>query len=126
MDTVKGDEKESGYPDKGLQSETSELYCEGTDSPLVGHNKGWVRWLANAMQLVGYYMLIHDGFQWGLLIKGISDVLILVWAAHNKLYDVIVVTAIFCVFNFQRLYEVSQPQWWQLFFYKATSILHLS
>ena len=124
--SVKGDSKESGYTDKGLQSASSELYCEGTESPLVGHNKGWVRWVANAMQLVGYYMLIHDGFQWGLLIKGISDLLILVWASYNKLYDVIVVTAIFCVFNFQRLYEVSQLQWWQLFFYKAVAILHQS
>ena len=124
--TVKGDSKESGYSDKGLQSTENELSLEGTDPLLVGHNKGWVRWVANAMQLVGYYMLIHDGFQWGLLIKGISDLLILVWASYNKLYDVIVVTAIFCVFNFQRLYEVTHLEWWQVFFYKAATILHLS
>ena len=124
--TVKVAEKESGYPDKGLQDDPSELYCGGTELPHVGHNKGWVRYVANLLQLVGYYMLIHDGFQWGLFIKGVSDVLILVWASYNRLYDVIVVTAIFCVFNFQRLYEVSQLQWWQLFFYKAASILHLS
>ncbi|WVQ00161.1 hypothetical protein [Synechococcus phage MA01] len=100
---VNGDSIESGYSDKPLQSTPSEIYCEGTDSPLVGHNKGWVRYIANVMQLVGYYMLIHDGFQWGLLIKGCSDLLILYWALNNRLYDVIIVTAIFCVFNFQRL-----------------------
>ena len=117
------DSKETGYTDKGLQTADSELYCEGTDSPLVGHNKGWIRWVANGMQLIGYYMLIHDGFQVGLLVKGISDVLIMAWGCYNKLWDVVVVTAIFCVFNFQRLVEVSSMNEWQLFFYKAAAIL---
>ena len=68
--------------------------------------KGWIRWVANAMQLVGYFLLIHDGFGVGLLIKGVSDILIIVWGAYNRMWDVVVVTGIFCIMNFQRLIEL--------------------
>ena len=68
---------------------------------------GWIRWVANSIQLVGYYMLVHDGFGYGLLVKGISDLLIMYWGLSNKLWDVFIVTSIFCFINFQRLYEVT-------------------
>ena len=55
-------------------------------------------------------MLIHNSFSTGLVIKGVSDLLIMVWAAKNKLWDVVGVTAIFCVFNFQRAAEVYELQ----------------
>ena len=116
----------SGDGDNGLQSPSDQLQYGGDDSTPVGHNQGWIRWVANGMQLVGYYMLINDGFSTGLLIKGISDLLIMVWASYNKLYDVIIVTAIFCVFNFQRLLEVTQWNDLQLMFYKMAHSLTIS
>ena len=69
---------------------------------------GYVRWIANALQLPGYYLLIHDTSGIGLLIKGISDLLLIFWGISNKLWDVVAITGIFCVMNFQRLYEISQ------------------
>lgn len=113
----------SGDENNGLQSPSDQLQYECDDSTPVGHNNGWIRWVANGMQLVGYYMLINDGFATGLLIKGISDLLIMVWASYNKLYDVIAVTAIFCVFNFQRLIEVTQWNDLQLMIYKVAQSL---
>ena len=95
----------SGDDDNGLHSEVDQLQCKCDDSSSVGHNQGWVRWVANVMQLVGYYMLIHDGFAYGLLIKGISDLLIMYWATRCKLWDVVGVTMIFSVLNFQRFAE---------------------
>ena len=117
-----------GYPlsedeDNRLKTSVDPLQYGGDDSTPVGHNQGWIRWVANGMQLVGYYMLINDGFSTGLLIKGISDLLIMVWASYNKLYDVIAVTAIFCVFNFQRLMEVTQWNELQLIFFKMAKMI---
>lgn len=69
---------------------------------------GWIRWIANGIQLVGYFLLIHDTMGVGLAIKGLSDLLIMYWGLSNKLWDVFVVTGIFCVMNFERLYELMQ------------------
>ena len=69
---------------------------------------GWIRYVANAMQLPGYYLLIHDTSGIGLLIKGISDLLLIFWGFRNHLWDVVAVTSIFALMNFQRLYEISQ------------------
>lgn len=69
---------------------------------------GWIRWIANGMQLIGYFMLIHDGFAVGLAIKAVSDVLLITWGWYNKLWDVVIITGIFTVMNSQRLYEVTQ------------------
>ena len=96
--------------DNNKQEQIAEdsIKCEGTDSdPTVTSNLGFVRYIANAMQLVGYYLLIHDGFAIGLMVKGVSDILITIWAIRNKLWDVVAVTSIFCVLNFQRLVEVT-------------------
>ena len=100
-------------------------YGSDTDQPATVNNQGWIRWVANGMQLVGYYMLIHDGFGTGLLIKGISDILIMIWASYNRLSDVIVVTAIFCVFNFQRFAQYINEHSTDIWFYKVVSHLHL-
>ena len=100
----------SEVDNKAEQVKPSEVYYEGTTLGTVGNNLGSIRWLANALQLVGYYMLIHNSFSTGLVIKGISDLLIMVWAGKNKLWDVVGVTAIFCVFNFQRAAEVYELQ----------------
>ena len=100
----------SEVDNKAEQTTPSELQYEGTTLETVGNNLGAIRWVANGMQLVGYYMLIHNSFATGLLIKGISDLLIMTWAANNKLWDVVGVTAIFCVFNFQRASEIYQLQ----------------
>lgn len=70
--------------------------------------RGWIRWIANGIQLVGYFLLIHDTMGVGLAIKGLSDLLIMYWGLSNKLWDVFVVTGIFCVMNFERLYELMQ------------------
>lgn len=102
----------------------SQCICD-TDTTTTVNNQGWIRWIANGLQLIGYYMLIHDGFGTGLLIKGISDLLIMVWAGYNKLYDVIVVTAIFCVFNFQRLAQYLTEHSTDIWFYKLVSHIHL-
>ena len=69
-------------------------------------------------------MLINDGFGTGLLIKSISDILIMVWAGYNKLYDVIVVTTIFCVFNFQRFAEFLGDETTVPWMFKLVSQLH--
>ena len=69
-------------------------------------NKGWVRWAANLTCLVGYYLLINDSFAIGLALKGVADVGIIIWGYYNKLWDVVAITVIFCVMNFQRLSEV--------------------
>lgn len=69
---------------------------------------GWIRWVANGLQLVGYFMLIHDGFAVGLAIKAFSDVLLILWGYRNKLWDVVIITGIFTIMNSQRLYEVTQ------------------
>ena len=100
----------SGADNKAEQVSPAELHYEGTTLETVGNNLGAIRWVANGLQLVGYYMLIHNSFSTGLVIKGISDLLIMVWAAKNKLWDVVGVTAIFCVFNFQRAAEVYELQ----------------
>ena len=100
----------SQVDNKAEQVSTHEIYYEGTTLDTVGNNLGAIRWLANGLQLVGYYMLIHNSFSTGLVIKGVSDLLIMVWAAKNKLWDVVGVTAIFCVFNFQRAAEVYELQ----------------
>ena len=89
---------------KDIQS--SELQYQESIPEQVGNNLGAVRWVANGMQLVGYYMLINNSFTLGLFIKGISDLLIMTWAVRNKLWDVVGVTAIFCIFNFQRFSEL--------------------
>ena len=78
----------------------------------------WSRWVANGMQLVGYFLLIHSGFATGLCIKGVSDLLIVFWGWRNRLWDVVAVTLIFSVMNFQRLYEVIH--WSDLTRYIAT------
>lgn len=70
--------------------------------------QGWIRWVANGLQLVGYFMLIHDGFAVGLAIKAFSDVLLITWGLYNKLWDVVIITGIFTIMNSQRLYEVTQ------------------
>jgi len=113
---------------EGCPSPQDESQCTcDTDQPTTVNNQGWIRWIANGMQLVGYYMLIHDGFGTGLLIKGISDLLIMVWAGYNRLYDVIFVTAIFCVFNFQRLAQYIGDHSTDIWFYKVISHLpHLN
>lgn len=98
-------------------------YEGDTDQPTTVNNQGWIRWIANGMQLVGYYMLINDGFGTGLVIKGISDILIMIWAGYNRLYDVIFVTAIFCVFNFQRFYQYINEHSTDIWFYKVISHL---
>ena len=100
----------SEVDNKAEQVSSSEVYYEGTTLETVGNNLGAIRWVANALQLVGYYMLIHNSFSTGLVIKGVSDLLIMVWAMRNKLWDVVGVTAIFCVFNFQKAAEVYQLQ----------------
>ena len=51
-------------------------------------------------------MLINDGFFTGLLVKAVSDALILVWAGYNKLYDVIFVAAIFSALNFDKILKL--------------------
>ena len=38
--------------------------------------QGWIRWVANCLQLPGYYLLIHNTFEVGLAIKAFSDVLL--------------------------------------------------
>ena len=100
----------SGADNKQQQVSPAELHYEGTTLETVGNNLGAIRWVANGLQLVGYYMLIHNSFTTGLIIKGVSDLLIMVWAMKNKLWDVVGVTAIFCVFNFQRAVEVLELQ----------------
>ena len=100
----------SEVDNKAEQTSPPEVYYEGTTLETVGNNLGAIRWVANGMQLIGYYMLIHNSFSIGLVIKGISDLLIMLWAANNKLWDVVGVTAIFCVFNFQRAAEIYQLQ----------------
>jgi hypothetical protein len=76
-----------------------------TNSPTVDI-QGWVRWVANVLQLIGYFLLLHTGGVVGLSLKALSDVLILYWAWRNSLYDVIGVTAIFTLMNSERLYEL--------------------
>ena len=100
----------SGADNKQQQVSPAELHYESTTLETVGNNLGAIRWVANGLQLVGYYLLIHNSFTTGLIIKGCSDLLIMVWAAKNKLWDVVGVTAIFCVFNFQRAVEVLELQ----------------
>ena len=100
----------SGVDNKQQQVSPAELNYSQDTSETVGNNLGAIRWVANALQLVGYYLLIHNSFSTGLVIKGVSDLLIMVWAAKNKLWDVVGVTAIFCVFNFQRAAEIYQLQ----------------
>ena len=100
----------SGADNKQQQVSPAELNYEHDTLETVGNNLGAIRWVANGLQLVGYYMLIHNSFTTGLIIKGISDLLIMVWAMKNKLWDVVGVTAIFCVFNFQRAVEVLELQ----------------
>lgn len=73
---------------------------------------GLLRWVANGIQLVGYFLLIHDTMGVGLFIKGISDLLIMYWGCSNKLWDVFVVTGIFCVMNFERFYELMVAHQW--------------
>lgn len=89
---------------------------------------GWIRWVANALQLPGYWLLIHDTSGIGLLIKGISDLLLIYWGFANKLWDVCAITMIFCFMNFQRLYEVSHWQSYQHYLHDliqyAESLLH--
>ena len=100
----------SGADNKQQQVSPAELNYEHDTLETVGNNLGAIRWVANGLQLVGYYMLIHNSFTTGLIIKGVSDLLIMVWAMKNKLWDVVGVTAIFCVFNFQRAVEVLELQ----------------
>ena len=100
----------SGADNKQQQVSPAELNYENDTLETVGNNLGAIRWVANGLQLVGYYMLIHNSFSTGLVIKGVSDLLIMVWAGKNKLWDVVGVTAIFCVFNFQRAAEIYQLQ----------------
>ena len=100
----------SGADNNQQQVSPAELNYSQDTSETVGNNLGAIRWVANGLQLVGYYMLIHNSFSTGLIIKGVSDLLIMVWAMKNKLWDVVGVTAIFCVFNFQRAAEIYQLQ----------------
>lgn len=86
---------------------------------------GAVRWLANGMQLIGYYMLIHDGFSTGLFIKAISDVLIMYWGLRNKLWDVFIVTGIFCFMNIQRCYELLEGGTARHLLYSIANRLHM-
>ena len=67
---------------------------------------GWIRWVANGMQLIGYFILIHDNMIWGLPLKGLSDILLIYWGYKNKLWDVVGVTVIFTAMNFERFYEL--------------------
>ena len=67
---------------------------------------GWIRWIANGIQLVGYFILIHNNMEWGLPLKGFSDLLLIYWGVRNRLWDVVGVTLIFTVMNFQRAYEL--------------------
>ena len=84
------------------------------DSVMTVDKHGWIRWVANGIQLVGYFLLIHDTMGVGLLIKGLSDLLIMYWGLSNKLWDVFIVTGIFCVMNFERLYELMMAHHWLL------------
>ena len=67
---------------------------------------GWIRWVANLLQLPGYFLLIHDTFIVGLAIKAVSDILLIGWGVRNKLWDVVAVTGIFCLMNTERLVEL--------------------
>ncbi|QBP06011.1 hypothetical protein [Synechococcus phage S-B68] len=42
----------------------------------------------------------------GLIIKAASDLLIMVWAGSNRLYDVVFVTAIFSALNLHKIFSV--------------------
>ena len=95
----------SGDAHIGTGDEVSGLYYPCDESTSVGIKQGWVRWVANAMQLIGYYLLLNDGFTIGLFIKGTSDLLIMYWALRNKLWDVVGTTAIFTALNFQKFAE---------------------
>ena len=91
---------------EGCPDTKDESKCVGNTDTSTVNNHGWIRWIANGLQLFGYYMLIHDGFSVGLFIKGVSDLLIITWGAYNRLWDVVVVTSIFTVMNFNRLIEL--------------------
>ena len=56
----------SGDAHIGTGDEVSGLYYPCDESTSVGIKQGWVRWVANAMQLIGYYLLLNDGFTIGL------------------------------------------------------------
>ena len=96
----------SEVDNKQKETAPSELQYQESIPEQVGNNLGVIRWVANGMQLIGYYMLINNSFTLGLFIKGVSDLLIMAWAMRNKLWDVVGVTAIFCVFNFRRFSEL--------------------
>ena len=74
--------------------------------------QGWIRWVANCLQLPGYFLLIHNTFEVGLAIKAVSDLLLIVWGVRNKLWDVVMVTGIFCLMNLERLCELMRAHSW--------------
>lgn len=76
------------------------------DSTVSNDQAGWVRIIANAIQLVGYFLLIHNTFVVGLAIKALSDLMIMYWAWRNNLWDVVIVTGIFGLMNSERLLEL--------------------
>ncbi len=91
----------------------------------MNNKNGWVRWVANILQLPGYYLLIHDTFVIGLALKAISDFLLIYWGWRNKLYDVVAITSIFALMNMQRCYQLIEGGTIKLMLYSMASRLHL-
>lgn len=69
-------------------------------------NANTIRIVANLIQLVGYFLILHGGGMVGVAIKALSDLMIMYWGYKNNMWDVVGVTGIFGLMNIEKLVEL--------------------
>ena len=62
-----------------------------------------LRYLGNAMVIIGYFVLLYIDMNWGLAVCFTANVLLFAWAIKGKYWDVVIIAAFFSVLNGSKL-----------------------
>jgi len=62
-----------------------------------------LRYLGNALVIIGYFVLLYINMVWGLAICFTANVLLFPWAVKGKYWDVVIIATFFSVLNGSKL-----------------------